>query len=170
MKSAVPRWVWWTGAVLILVGLPVAYKPRGIRNHNPGNLRPLSGGDTWDGQVGLDTAGGGPFVVFGFYDGKPGEFWGIRALAKTLYNYQTRYGLTTPRAIIERYAPASENDTDAYAAAVASALGVGPDQPIDVVNNPGQHSRLTQAIIRHENGMQPYDLALVASVVEAGRA
>lgn len=126
------------------LNLATGKQTRGERNNNPGNIR-LSG-TQWQGQVqGADPA----FATFATPEA------GIRALAKLLKNYAARYGLRTVRKIITRWAPPTENDTAAYVASVAAALGVGPDQQIDVTN-PETLQRLTAAIIRHENGRVVY--------------
>lgn len=126
--------------------------PRGIRNNNPGNIR--CSPTKWAGETGDDG-------VFEIYD-TPEH--GIRALAKILLAYYRRYGLRTVEALIHRWAPPMENDTDAYVEAVAHELGVEPTQPIDVAS-PGALDLLARAIIRHENGMQPYPQAVIAAGV-----
>jgi hypothetical protein len=118
--------------------------PRGIRNNNPGNIRRSA--IPWEGKVeGTDTA----FETFATPE------HGMRALEKNLTTYQTKHGLDTPRKIIGRWAPPTENDTGAYVNAVAQALGVGPDDPINV-QDPAVMQRLRDAIIQHENGQNPY--------------
>lgn len=125
--------------------------PRGIRNHNPGNLRPS--GDRWQGQAGVDRAGGGPgFVRFE----TPAH--GIRALAIDLSTKHGR-GLRSVRQIIGVYAPPSENDTAAYVANVARALGVDPDAPLDF-SGP-QLEGMMAAVIQMENGQQPYPQSML---------
>ena len=126
---------------------------RGERNNNPGNIR-LSA-SKWVGQIdGTDPA----FVTFDTPEN------GIRALAKLLKNYQTNYGLRTVRAIINRYAPPTENITGAYVAAVSAALGVSPDAAIDL-NDPGTLQQLVAAIITHENGRNTYAASTIATGV-----
>lgn len=122
--------------------------PRGIRNHNPGNIRRT--GDQWQGMAPVQTDSA--FVQF------VSPEYGIRALARVLLNYSNR-GLRTVRQIIGTWAPPNENDTGAYVAQVARALGVGPDDPIDVTARLGQ---LIPAIIKHENGRQPYEPGVIA--------
>lgn len=117
-------------------------QPRGIRNNNPGNLRHST--DQWLGEVpGDDKA----FKAFS------DPFYGIRALAKLLLNYERKYGLRTISGIISRWAPDNENDTAAYIDAVAKACGVEPFQVLDVA---AMLPSLVRAIIAHENGQQPY--------------
>jgi len=120
--------------------------PRGIRNHNPGNIEK---GDPWQGLA-PDQGADRRFAVFA------GPDWGIRALARVLISYQDRHGLKTCYEIAARWAPAPENDVEAYGAELAQRLGVGLHQPIDV-HDYATARALVEAIIRHENGMQPYD-------------
>lgn len=125
---------------------------RGVRNNNPGNIR--HSGTRWQGMSAEQTDPA--FVQFITPE------YGIRALSKLLDTYSNIYGLRTVRGIISRYAPASENDTAAYANAVARALGVSPDAQIDVQ---ARKAELVQAIIKHENGAQPYSLAQITTGV-----
>lgn len=121
--------------------------PRGIRNNNPGNIR-ISNAN-WMGKVtGADSA----FETFSH------PVYGIRALARILKNYQSKYSLNTVSQLLNRWAPPVENDTRSYAAAVAKKLGVGVDQVIQV---DAYLPQLVDAIIHHENGIQPYTPALI---------
>lgn len=119
-------------------------QPRGIRNNNPGNIRH---GDKWRGLADKQTDAS--FCVF-----KAPE-WGIRALVKILRNYQTKHGLKTVESIINRFAPQIENDTSSYILSVCQVLDVKPRDVIDVFE-PGIMINLLKAVIRHENGIQPY--------------
>ena len=124
-------------------------KPRGIRNHNPGNLE--NNGIGWQGLAAQQTDP--RFYQF------TAPVWGIRALARTLKTYRERHGLTTPHDIISRWAPSFENNVYAYASAVASALGVDMYDYFD--DTPANRLALVKAIIRHENGQQPYPDSLI---------
>lgn len=141
------------GAIIVTGGggylVYTTYKQRGIRNNNPGNLRP---GVDWQGKSGIDSGIGGDYLIFS--DPK----WGIRALYKTLLTYRTKYGLTTVRGIISRWAPPSENNTDAYIADVATAVGKGPDTVLAL----SDYAAIVKRIIYHENGIQPYPDSLIA--------
>jgi len=117
-------------------------KPRGIRNHNPGNLR---WGDPWQGLVPEKRRTDKAFCQF------VSAAYGIRALARTLITYQDKYGLRTVRHIISRWAPESENDTQAYIQAVASQIGRNADDRLDMQSYRALKA-MTEAIIRHENG------------------
>ena len=134
-------------------------QPRGIRNHNPGNLRRT--GDAWQGlrPVQDDPA------FFQFAEAK----WGIRALARTLITHQDKYGCRQAADFVRRWAPPIENDTAAYVQAVeayCAANGVGG--AIDT-HSYFDLKPLVEAIIRHENGQQPYTPAQIdAGLVLAG--
>lgn len=125
-------------------------EPRGLRNHNPGNIEHT--GTPWQGLD--DPPSDGRFCRF-----KAPE-WGIRAIARTLITYQDKHDITTVRGVINRWAPSHENDTGAYVSHVAQKVGVGPDDTINLQSY--EHSRpLVEAIILHENGKQPYSKALI---------
>lgn len=128
--------------------------PRGIRNNNPGNIRH---GDKWQGLADKQTDAA--FCVF-----KAPE-WGIRALVKILRNYQTKHGLKTVESIINRFAPQIENDTSSYILSVCQVLNVKPRDVIDVFE-PGIMINLLKAVIRHENGIQPYSDELLKKSLE----
>jgi hypothetical protein len=123
---------------------------RGIRNNNPGNIRK---GNDWLGERTAQTDAA--FEEFATPE------YGIRALGKVLLGYQDKYGLRTVRAIISRWAPPTENNTSAYVSSVAAAMGVGADTPISLRVQPALLTALVVAIIKHENGAQPYSLAQI---------
>ncbi|RDL43721.1 structural protein [Marinomonas piezotolerans] len=115
---------------------------RGMRNKNPMNV--VKTNIQWDGK----TEGEDPtFETFKTYS------YGIRAGAKLLVNYQKLYGINTVQGLINRYAPSHENPTSAYINHVAAAVGVAPDQPIDVQAN---LYKLVAAIIKFEIGAVPF--------------
>jgi len=125
--------------------------PRGIRNHNPGNIE--RDGTRWQGMAPVQSDA--RFIVFS------DPVWGIRAIARILITYQDKRRaadgsrINTVRKFITRWAPPTENHTDAYARAVAAALGVGTDDPdIDVYDFDTMFA-LVRAIIRFENGAPP---------------
>jgi hypothetical protein len=122
--------------------------PRGIRNNNPGNIR--NNGTRWQGMALVQDDPS--FVRF------ISPEYGIRALSHLLDTYATKYNLHTVQAIIERYAPGTENDTASYVQAVAGALGVAAGQQIDVQARKGD---LIFAICMHENGKVPYSIAQI---------
>jgi hypothetical protein len=135
------------------IGLTFMAATRGERNNNPGNIRISS--INWLGKTpGTDNA----FETFA----TPAA--GIRALAVNLRTYQNRYGLSTVRQIITRYAPASENNTGAYIAAVASAIGRSADDSLDLSDD-SLLALLVAAIIKHENGRNVYSMAEISAAV-----
>lgn len=132
--------------------------PRGIRNHNPGNIRRTS--DPWQG---LAT----PQTDREFFTFKT-AIYGIRALARVLINYQDEHKLRTIRQIICRWAPANENDTAAYVTSVEKATGFEADRPLDM-HKFVHLEPVVKAVIRHENGQQPYtDAEIAKALVLAG--
>lgn len=120
-------------------------QPRGIRNHNPFNIR--HGASRWQGLA--EEQPDEAFCSFVH------PTWGIRAGMRLLRTYQLRYGLWKLCAMLERFAPPHENNTAAYVNAVAVAMGVAVDAVVDLVN-PEVAYKLATAIIKHENGQQPY--------------
>lgn len=119
--------------------------PRGIRNNNPGNV--MRGSQAWEGEV----QGNDPR-----YSSFTTPEAGIRAMAKTLINYQDKHGINTVEGVISRWAPASDNNnTAAYVATVAKEIGTKPDAVLDL-HDTVTLNKLTRAIIRVENGKQPY--------------
>lgn len=132
--------------------------PRGVRNHNPGNIE-RQDGVKWQGMA-ADQSSDSRFVVF---EAAP---WGIRALARTLLTYQDQRRaadgsrIDTVREIIHRWAPPVENHTTNYVQHVSDLIGVAPDAKIDVHDYPTM-ALLVTAIIIHENGDNPYDLSTI---------
>ena len=116
---------------------------RGIRNNNPGNIRLSS--EKWQGLASVQNDP----AFFQFVS----PAYGVRAIGKILLNYEKKYSLRTVRELITRWAPPVENNTTSYVDAVARAINVQPDENLNAsANLPG----LTAAIIRHENGSNPY--------------
>lgn len=127
---------------------------RGIRNNNPGNIRL---GTNWKGLAEKQTDRS--FCIF-----RTAEY-GIRALVKILLTYKKEYNLNTVRKIIDRYAPPNENNTEAYIKSVSAQLNVSADEAIDVFDK-ATLLILIKAIIRHENGCQPYDNKTLLTGIE----
>lgn len=149
-----------------MVRVQAARLPRGIRNHNPGNIE-FKKGVRWQGQA-ADQSADPRFVVF------ESPKWGIRAVARVLITYQdgrqARDGsrIDTVREIIARWAPAGENDTAGYARHVAALTEIGLDEQLDVYDFATMKA-LVKAIILHENGANPYpDATIEAGIRLAG--
>ena len=115
---------------------------RGIRNNNPGNIRHSK--ENWKGQSVDQTDK--EFVQF-----KSAEY-GIRALYRVLLTYARKYNLNTIHGIISRWAPPEENDTDSYIKSVSKHMQFDPHEKIPLT----KYVSLIEAIIKHENGQQPY--------------
>lgn len=111
--------------------------PPGLRNNNPGNIRP---GDNWQGMIGTNNG----FIVF------QSMYWGLRALATDLVN-KINEGANTIAAIIAKYAPATDNNNvQAYIDAVSQDSGFNPDQELQA--DPSTIHALVRAISNHEIG------------------
>lgn len=68
-------------------------------------------------------------------------------------NYYNNYKLDTIRKMIGRYAPPSENDTDAYIKAVSDYAGIPADDPINI-NDREQMIRIVAGMSKVENGRE----------------
>lgn len=136
------RWLL-LAALVFGVAMTVPRIPRGLRLNNPGNIRRTA--DNW-----LGLAAEQPDAEY-FYFVDP--LYGLRAMARILLNYRARYGLDTVEKIISRWSPPSENPTAELIDGAAARLGVNPKQQIDVA---ARLPELVAAIVRQENGVQPY--------------
>ena len=116
--------------------------PRGIRNNNPLNLRV---GNNWKGEV----ANPSDHAFEQFTEMK----WGVRAAFIVLRNYIVRHKCNTIRKIISRWAPANENNTQAYIATVSQRANIKPDEVINV-DNTCQMIALLLAMCYVENGQE----------------
>ena len=114
---------------------------RGLRNRNPGNIR--HNATRYLGEIaGTDKS-------FKTFSAMP---WGYRAMFVALYTYQRRYGLNTITGLIRRWAPANENDTEAYIATVSRDSGI---QPTTWINTQHRDTMIpiVAAMSRVENGV-----------------
>jgi hypothetical protein len=93
---------------------------RNVRNLNPGNIEH---GADWDGLA--DVQPDSRFCSFVTAQ------YGFRAMVKIFRTYRRKYDLKTPRQIIHRWAPPSENDTAAYVRNVCTMAQLDPDVPLD---------------------------------------
>lgn len=117
---------------------------RGIRLNNPGNIEQ---GQKWQG---LSDVQADPRFC-SFTDAE----YGIRALCKILLTYQTKYKITTIYGMINRWAPPQENPTAAYVSNVSKWSGFAAKVPVDLKKRENL-AKIAKAIIRQENGVQPY--------------
>jgi hypothetical protein len=132
---------------------------RGLDLNNPGDIRISS--SPWHGK--LQPSRDPDFETFDTPEN------GIRALARIILNYYRYYGLNTVTAVINRFAPPSENPTAAYVTAVCEQTGFDPDSPIDLTSS-DTLSALTQAVIHQEQGQMPYSTEQINSGVAAALA
>lgn len=132
---------------------PAGNLPLGLRNNNPGNLRAGLG------QTGTNKG-------FATFD-TPEQ--GLAAMARQLLLYQNRDGLKNISQIIKKYAPASENNTQAYIDAVTKATGFNSQEYIDL-NKSGNLAAIMEAMVKHENGRNPFSSAQFETAARQGAA
>ena len=125
--------------------------PRGLRNNNPLNIRLSS--DRWQGQRPLSSSASNGDKSFCQFETMA---YGWRAafviLCKTYYG---KYKLKTIRALITRWAPPKENNTEAYIRRVTDRIGIGPDREL---GSPQEHPAQWMMI------------AMAMAIVECGTA
>lgn len=133
------------------------YFPRKPEFNNPLNIKDT--GQNWEGEQGSRNG----FVVF-----KTPED-GIRAASKLFDTYANKHNIDTVKEFISRYAPPSENDTEAYIKTVSSALGVSPDTEIDFTN-PSIKARAIKAMIDVESPSRKNDYTYddIYQIITAG--
>jgi len=125
--------------------------PKGIRNKNPGNIE--DNGTPWRGYMGND----GRFIIF------DSPVNGIRAIARILNTYRSKYRINTIEGVINRWAPPVENDTNAYIEHAENALKTPRNKPL----GQDQYVDLIKVIIKHENGVQPYSDEVIHAGIQA---
>ena len=94
---------------------------RGLRNCNPGNIRQSRSNFKGEVRPSRDSA----FKQF------ESMAYGYRAMFVLLNSYHKRYGLTTIREMISRWAPPSENFTEGYIRFVSERSGIAADAEVD---------------------------------------
>lgn len=130
---------------------------RGIRNNNPLNMERV--GIQWNGRKARSEMTPLQRAETRFDVFRTPQY-GIRAATLNFQTYRKRDGRDTVREIIEAWAPGHENDTEAYIAKVAGDMEVGDAEIIDT-SDPSVLLSLLKAMIHHENGIQPYDDAII---------
>ncbi len=114
---------------------------RGLRNNNPGNIRRSK--TRYEGEVRPSR------------DREFKEFcsmaYGYRAMFTLLHSYERRYGLSTIRSMLTRYAPPTENFTDGYIRFVSVRTGIAADAAIDTLNERDMIA-IVRAMSEIENG------------------
>ncbi len=113
--------------------------------NNPGNIRQ---GDHWMGMA--QEQHSQDFVDF------QNKVMGYRAMAKILITYHVEYGISTIQGIVYRYAPSTENDTEAYIEYVCHRTGYTRYKSIDL-QNPDNLFAVMRAMSRFEQGENFHD-------------
>lgn len=115
---------------------------RGLRNCNPGNIRITK--DKWQGlRTNQEDKS-----FFQFTEMK----WGYRALIRTLQNYRLKWGCRTIADFINRWAPATENNTSGYISRVCKEMQV-PNSYVPDINDKVTMCAFAAAISQVENGV-----------------
>lgn len=121
--------------------------PRSVRNNNPGNIEDGPFARSLPGYKGSD----GRFAIFDSPEA------GAGAQSRLLQSYGSR-GINTVQAIINRWAPPSDNNpTRRYVDFVSRKLGVSPRTALDM-NDPEVIGAIQAAIAEFEGG-QPFQVA-----------
>ena len=100
------------------------FTPLGLRNNNPLNIRKVPG-THWKGELPQSSSPsrggreGSPFCHFTTLE------HGIRAAYQILDTYRRKYHAVCIEDIISRWAPPSENNTEAYIRSVCTLTGFG---------------------------------------------
>ncbi len=96
-------------------------KVRGIRNNNPGNL--IKTGNKWRGKVPFSENNDSRFEQFISVE------YGIRAMMKNIITLFKR-GHNSIDSLINKWAPAFENNTERYSSFVSNQTGIDKTQTI----------------------------------------
>lgn len=115
---------------------------RGLRNHNPLNIRRSN--TQWKGMA--ERQDDGAFVSF------VSNAWGYRAAFRVLHTYMVKYGLRNIEDIVSRWAPPTENHTRAYIDTVSKLSGIGSRVNLYVTNKEDM-VKVVMAMAQVENGV-----------------
>nr|DAQ33592.1 MAG TPA: virion protein [Caudoviricetes sp.] len=117
--------------------------PRGLRNHNPLNIRKSS--DKWQGLAAEQNDPA--FCTF------VSNEYGYRAAFITIRTYQTKYRCMSISDIISRWAPNNENNTKAYVKHVAEKAGISACINVYCTNKEDM-VKIVSAMAEVENGLK----------------
>lgn len=127
----------------------------GIRNMNPGNIRP---GAEFFGETGSNKG----------YAQFKSPAHGLRAMARLFQTYKDEYDIDTIDEFVDRYAPEGDNDEKSrqnYKQFLADALNVGINDEVDLV---ARSDDLIPAVTKFENaGAMPYSDDMVAAAIKS---
>lgn len=125
--------------IISVAGSEYAPKTLALKNRNYLNLKSLSNGDRWKGQIGEDSFGHAIFES---------PAWSIRAGAITLRTYERKHGIKTVEDLVRRFA---EGNQEPYIKHLCKALGVKPDQKISLTK---RLPELLKAMVYFETGQK----------------
>lgn len=111
------------------------------RNKNPLNIKAMSGGRKWVGQIGKDEFG---HAVFASWE------HGLRAASLTLRSYAKEHQIDTVETLLRRFCTAQGQTFEKYVAFVCQRLGVKRDEKIDLIT---RMPFLLRAMAKFESGM-----------------
>ena len=117
--------------------------PRGLRNCNPGNIRRSSVRYKGEREECSDNA----FRQF------KSMAWGYRAMFVLLHTYAVKHHCRSLCDFIARYAPPSENNTEAYLRRVAFSTHLSPDEVISTTDC-ATMTAVVAAMSEVENGVK----------------
>ena len=117
--------------------------PRGLRNHNPLNIRKSA--TKWQGMA--ERQDDVAFVSF------VSNAWGYRAAFRVLRTYMVNYGLRSIEDIVSRWAPPKENHTRAYIDTVSRLSGIGSLVNLYITNKEDM-VKVVMAMAQVENGVE----------------
>lgn len=146
--------------LIILMCLPLdaisLTQTRGVRNNNPGNLRPKSWNwKAWPGAIGTDEQG---HLIFSNHTD------GIRAIVINLKLYKKKHDIQTIDGIINRWVDELPlKDRQQYVNFVSQQLKVSRHAILNL-NDAMTLKLLTKAIVTYENGFNPYTERVYKSI------
>ena len=94
---------------------------------------------------------------------------GIKAIDDQLRIYGSKHKIKTLRGVISRWAPPSENDTEAYIKNVSQKTGLKPDEEIDL-SNPTIRHIISGPIVLQEQGLKRLKGSTAAPTTEPAPA
>jgi len=125
--------------------------PLGLRQNNPGNIRP---GADFIGESGANDG----YAVF------DSEEEGLRAIQKLLGTYGSEHNINTLEGFANRYAPPSDNNpTSSYVDYLSQKTGIAPDEEINLAD---RGAELIPAIVGFEQGQMPYTEDQIRMAIE----
>ena len=125
--------------IISVAGSEYAPRTLALKNRNYLNLKSLSNGDRWKGQIGEDPFGHAIFES---------PAWSIRAGAITLRTYERKHGIKTVEDLVRRFA---EGNQEPYIKHLCKALGVKPDEKISLTK---RLPELLKAMVYFETGQK----------------